>query len=118
MGERGDIIRTMQRAMSGQQRELAVFVPGSDGHILIGRVVSKGLADELYDKGGYLIVDGTDGKARYVALPPRSELKRYSTGAVIEVKGAGRRARRRPQHRRPGRRWHLPHRSSSGRRPG
>lgn len=71
MGERGDIIRTMQRAMSGQQRELAVFQPGADGHAVIGRVVGKGLADELYDKG-YLIVDGTDGKAHYVALPPRS----------------------------------------------
>ncbi|WP_186123229.1 relaxase/mobilization nuclease and DUF3363 domain-containing protein [Burkholderia gladioli] len=87
MGERGDIIRTMQRAMSGQQRELAVFQPGADGHAVIGRVVGKGLADELYDKG-YLIVDGTDGKAHYVALPPRSELEQYPTGAVVEVKGA------------------------------
>ncbi|WP_062737854.1 relaxase/mobilization nuclease and DUF3363 domain-containing protein [Ralstonia mannitolilytica] len=87
MGERGDIIRTMQRAMSGRQRELAVFEPGSDGRTLIGRVADKGLADELYDKG-YLIVDGTDGKAHYVALPPRSELEQYPTGAVVEVKGA------------------------------
>jgi type IV secretory pathway VirD2 relaxase len=87
MGERGDIIRTMQRAMSGKQRELAVFEPGNDGRALIGRVVGKGLADELYDKG-YLIVDGTDGKAHYVVLPPRSELERYPTGAVVEVKGA------------------------------
>ena len=31
MGERGDIIRTMQRAMSGRQRELAVFQPGETG---------------------------------------------------------------------------------------
>jgi len=87
MGERGDIIRTMQRAMSGRQCELAVFEPGSDGRTLIGRVAGKGLADELYDKG-YLIVDGTDGKAHYVALPPRSELEQYPAGAVVEVKGA------------------------------
>ncbi|MGI2228952.1 DUF3363 domain-containing protein [Burkholderia vietnamiensis] len=86
MGERGDIIRTMQRAMSGQSRELAVFEPGNDGRTLVGRVAGKGLADELYDKG-YLIVDGTDGKAHYVALPPRSELEQYPTGAVVEVKG-------------------------------
>lgn len=45
------------------------------------RVVAKGLADELYDKG-YLIVDGTDGKAHYVALPPRTELEQYPRGAV------------------------------------
>ncbi|WP_133648537.1 relaxase/mobilization nuclease domain-containing protein [Paraburkholderia flava] len=87
MGERGDIIRTMQRAMSGQQRELAVFQPGADGRAVIGRVIGKGLADELYDKG-YLIVDGTDGRAHHVALPPRSELEQYPTGAVVEVKGA------------------------------
>ncbi|MFM0276519.1 relaxase/mobilization nuclease and DUF3363 domain-containing protein [Paraburkholderia sediminicola] len=87
MGERGDIIRTMQRAMSGRQRELAVFEPGKDGRAIVGRVVGKGLADELYDKG-YLIVDGTDGKAHYVALPPRSELEQYPTGAVVEVKGS------------------------------
>ncbi|MEK6419361.1 MAG: relaxase/mobilization nuclease and DUF3363 domain-containing protein [Burkholderia gladioli] len=87
MGERGDIIRTMQRAMSGQQRELAVFQPGADGHVVIGRLVGKGLADELNDKG-YLIIDGTDGKAHYVALPPRLELEHYPTGAVVEVKGA------------------------------
>jgi type IV secretory pathway VirD2 relaxase len=87
MGERGDIIRTMQRAMSGKQRELAVFQPGEDGRAIVGRVVGKGLADELHDKG-YLIVDGTDGKAHYVALPPRSELEQYPTGAVVEVKGS------------------------------
>ena len=87
MGERGDIIRTMQRAMSGKQRDLAVFQPGEDGRAIVGRVVGKGLADELYDKG-YLIVDGTDGKAHYVALPPRSELEQYPTGAVVEVKGS------------------------------
>ncbi|MEW3927706.1 relaxase/mobilization nuclease and DUF3363 domain-containing protein [Pseudomonas aeruginosa] len=87
MGERSDIIRTMQRAMSGKQRELVVFQPGEAGRAIVGRVAGKGLADELYDKG-YLIVDGTDGKAHYVALPPRSELEQYPTGAVIEVKRA------------------------------
>jgi len=87
MGERGDIIRTMQRAMSGKPRELAVFEPGTDGRARIGRVAGKGLADELYGKG-YLIVDGTDGKAHYVALSPRSDLEQYPIGAVVEVKGA------------------------------
>lgn len=87
MGERGDIIRTMQRAMSGKQRDLAVFQSGEDGRAIVGRVVGKGLADELHDKG-YLIVDGTDGKAHYVALPPQSELEQYPTGAVVEVKGS------------------------------
>ncbi|WP_027016800.1 relaxase/mobilization nuclease domain-containing protein [Comamonas composti] len=87
MGERGDIIRTMQRAMSGQQRELAVFQPAEDTRTIVGRVAGKGLADELYDKG-YLVVDGIDGKAHYVALPPKTELEQYPTGAVVEVRGS------------------------------
>ena len=87
MGERGDIIRTMQRAMGGAQRDLAVFQPGEDSHSVIGRVAGKGLADELYDKG-YLVVDGIDGKAHYVALPAKTELAQYPVGAVVEARGS------------------------------
>ncbi|VFS92079.1 relaxase [Pseudomonas aeruginosa] len=86
-GRARDIIRTMQRTMSGRQRELAVFQPSEYGRTIVGSVVGKGLADELYDKG-YLVLDGIDGKAHYVALPPRSELEQYPTGAVVEVKGS------------------------------
>ncbi|MFH5858971.1 relaxase/mobilization nuclease domain-containing protein [Pseudomonas aeruginosa] len=87
LGERGDIIRTMQRAMSGQPRELAVFEPGDDGRTIVGRVAAKGLADELHDRG-YLVIDGADGKAHYVALNARDELANYPTGAVVEVRGS------------------------------
>ncbi|MBR8457099.1 relaxase/mobilization nuclease and DUF3363 domain-containing protein [Burkholderia dolosa] len=88
LGERGDIIRTMQRAMSGQSRELAVFEPGDDDRAVIGRVAAKGLTDELHDRG-YLVIDGVDGKAHYVALNARDELANYPTGAVVEVRGSG-----------------------------
>ena len=87
LGERGDIIRTMQRAMSGQPRELAVFEPGDDGRSILGRVAAKGLADELHDRG-YLVIDGVDGKAHYVVLNARDELANYPTGAVVEVRGS------------------------------
>ncbi|TMN19389.1 relaxase/mobilization nuclease and DUF3363 domain-containing protein [Pseudoxanthomonas sp. X-1] len=87
LDERGDIIRTMQRAMSGQLRELAVFEPGDDGRTILGRVAAKGLADELRDRG-YLVIDGVDGKAHYVALNARDELENYPTGAVVEVRGS------------------------------
>ncbi|MEQ9946310.1 relaxase/mobilization nuclease and DUF3363 domain-containing protein [Pectobacterium aroidearum] len=91
LGERGDIIRTMQRAMSGQPRELAVFEPGQNsdggGCTIIGRVAAKGLADEMHDRG-YLVIDGVDGKAHYVALNARDELVNYPAGAVVEVRGS------------------------------
>lgn len=87
LGERGDIIRTLQRAMGGQPRELAVFEPGEEGRTVIGRVTAKGLADELRDRG-YLVIDGIDGKAHYVALNARDELANYPTGSVVEVRGS------------------------------
>ena len=87
MGERGDIIRTMQRAVGGAQRDLAVFQPGEESRSVIGRVAGKGLADELYDKG-YLVVDGIDGKAHYVALPAKTELAQYPVGTIVEARGS------------------------------
>jgi type IV secretory pathway VirD2 relaxase len=60
---------------------------GDDGRTIIGRVAAKGLADELRDRG-YLVIDGVDGKAHYVALNARDELANYPTGAVVEVKGS------------------------------
>lgn len=85
IGERGDIVRTMQRAMGSVQRELAVFQPGNDGPEVVGRIVAKGLADELHDCG-YLVVDGLDGKAHYLALPARAELADYPIGGLVETR--------------------------------
>lgn len=85
MGERGDIVRTMQRAMGSTQRELAVFEPGKDGSVVVGRIVAKGLADELNDRG-YLVVDGLDGKAHYLTLPSRTDLADYPIGGLVETR--------------------------------
>jgi type IV secretory pathway VirD2 relaxase len=87
MGERGDIVRTMQRAMSGVPRDLAVFAPGVNARSVVGRVAAKGMADELYDRG-YLVIDGTDGKAHYVALNAKVELEQYPVGSVVEARGS------------------------------
>ena len=87
MGERGDIVRTMQRAMSGTPREFVVFAPGENAGHAVGRVAGKGMADELHDRG-YLVVDGTDGKAHYVALGARVELEQFPVGAVVEARGS------------------------------
>ncbi|ESQ97723.1 type VI secretion protein [Stutzerimonas chloritidismutans AW-1] len=87
LGERGDIIRTLQRAMSGQSRDLAVFEPGEGARAVIGRVAAKGLADELRDRA-YLVIDGADGKAHYVSLNARDELANYPAGSVVEVRAS------------------------------
>lgn len=87
LGERGDIICTMQRAMRGEPRELAIFEAGDDSHSVVGRVAAKGLADELRDRA-YLVIDGIEGKAHYVALNAHDEPANYPTGAVVEVRGS------------------------------
>jgi type IV secretory pathway VirD2 relaxase len=91
LGERGDIIRTLQRAMGTAQRELAVFNAETQGSAIVGRITGKGLVDELTDQG-YLAVDGIDGRAHYVTLPPREALAGFPVGAIVEARTGGRRA--------------------------
>lgn len=85
MGERGDIVRTMQRALNGQPRELAVLDARAGAAPLVGRIVGKGLSDELHERG-YLVVDGIDGRAHYLRLPARAELASFPTGGIVEVR--------------------------------
>ena len=93
MGERGDIIRTMQRALSGADRPLAVFDVNAAAPVrIVGRIAAKGLTDELQDRG-YLVVDGLDGRAHYVALPSGADLSAYPTGGIVEVSGGPREPR-------------------------
>jgi len=73
MGERGDIIRTMQREMMQRVPErspadYAIYDP-ADGTAapLIGKVIARGLSDEHADRH-YLIVDGADGLSHYVDI--------------------------------------------------
>ncbi len=87
MGERGDIVRTIQRALGAQQREMAVHTPGEVAQLTIGRVVGKGIGHELQE-GSYLVLDGIDGRAHYVILPACAELEQFPTGAIVEARGA------------------------------
>jgi len=91
MGERGDIIRTMQREMTRAAIERApadqaIYDPAvPDTRPLIGRVLARGLADEHADRH-YLIVDGTDGRSHYVAIGAGAESDgSLARGAIIRV---------------------------------
>lgn len=71
MGERGDIIRTMQRALAERGRttaadEQAIYEPSAgSAPPLIGRLVERGLADEHADRH-FVIIEATDGRTHYV----------------------------------------------------
>jgi type IV secretory pathway VirD2 relaxase len=84
MGERGDIVRTMQRALGKEKRELAIYDAPRATQPIIGRVIATGYLDEL-DERGYTIVDGIDGRAHHLPLGKRdpSELK---PGSIVEIR--------------------------------
>ena len=84
MGERGDIIRRMQRALGGERRELATFGSAGAPGSVTGRLVSKGIADPMNDRG-FLVVDGIDGRAYHITAPPQVDLGGLPIGAVITV---------------------------------
>ncbi|MDP9968851.1 type IV secretory pathway VirD2 relaxase [Variovorax paradoxus] len=83
MGERGDIVRAMHRAMKGETRELTI--EASPAMSITGRIAGKGLADELHERG-YLVVDGVDGRAHYLKLPAGADLAELPVGSVVEIR--------------------------------
>lgn len=90
MGERGDIIRTMQRELTAAKLDRApgdqvIFDPTTtDVQPIIGRVVARGLADELHDRH-YLIVDGVDGRTHYVSIGKGEAVEPVADGAIVGV---------------------------------
>ncbi|TYC93929.1 relaxase/mobilization nuclease RlxS [Novosphingobium sp. BW1] len=91
LGERGDIIRTMQREFSraAVQRapaDQAIYDPAApDARPLVGRVLARGLADEPADRH-YLIIDGTDGRSHYVATGRGAEIEMsLPQGAIVRI---------------------------------
>ncbi|SEF27948.1 DUF3363 domain-containing protein [Variovorax sp. NFACC27] len=89
LGEREDALNTMRRALKGQHRQLVVHdADGANAAPVIGRIAGKGLADELNDRG-YLVVDGIDGRAHYLKLPPGADLSELPMHAIVEARQPG-----------------------------
>jgi type IV secretory pathway VirD2 relaxase len=90
MGERGDIIRTMQRAFTarGQAPALAdqaIYDPtAADVRPLVGRVIERGLLDELNDRH-YLLVEATDGRTHYVEIGRGENVEPHAKGAIVRI---------------------------------
>ena len=96
MGERGDIIRTMQRELSARLPERAVadqvIDDSGDMQPIAGRVVARGLADELNDRH-YLIVDGVDGRSHYLDIGKGDAVEPLPEDAIVRVVGSPRGSR-------------------------
>jgi len=93
LGMRGDIIKTMHRAFTerGQDRGLADYTidGGGLGAPIVGRLVDRGLHDELTGEA-YAVIDGTDGRAHHVRFRGIEAFEHApSAGGIVEVRRFG-----------------------------
>ncbi|GGI33027.1 hypothetical protein GCM10010987_72340 [Bradyrhizobium guangdongense] len=88
LGERGDIIKSINRSLAarGQARgaENILLHGDTTSAPVIGRVIGKELADELADRVG-IIVDGIDGRVHHVALRDAAIADEARIGAIVEI---------------------------------
>jgi type IV secretory pathway VirD2 relaxase len=87
---RGDIIKTMHRAIAGAGRE-----PDSTGFALHGdqttdpvqgRLVARGLQDELRGTA-YAVIEGVDGRTHHLVFSDLDVTGDAKPGAVVELRG-------------------------------
>ena len=88
LGERGDIIKTMNAALArlGKQRAMGDYavharVPAEP---VIGRVIGKGLTDELGDRFG-MVVDGVDGRVHHIEIGSAELTTDVKFGSIVEA---------------------------------
>jgi len=93
LGMRGDIIKTMHRAFTerGHDRGVGDYVieTGAAASPVIGRLVDKGLHDELTGEA-YAVIDGTDGRAHHVRFRGVEAFEHSPPfGGIVEVRRFG-----------------------------
>ena len=86
---RGDILKTIHRAMSGAGREpeVARFALHGDqpAEPVLGRLVERGLHDEL--KGtAYGVIDGVDGRTHHLVFSDLEMTGDAKPGAIVELR--------------------------------
>ena len=89
VGERNDIIKRIHRGLADQgiERNVADFALDGERALqpLIGRLVARGLDDEL--KGtAYAVIDGVDGRAHHVRLVDLDAASDAAPGSIVELR--------------------------------
>lgn len=96
LGERGDVIRTMQRALTAAGIDRApsdqAIGPPQTGSAVTGRLVARGFSDEALDRH-FLLVDATDGRSHYVEIGRGDETGPLPEGAIVAIEPRPARAR-------------------------
>jgi type IV secretory pathway VirD2 relaxase len=88
LATRGDIIRTMHRALQGAGVERPasdLAIHGDTPNPVTGRLLARGLDDEL--KGtAYAVIDGTDGRVHHIRFVDLDATSDAPAGAVVEFR--------------------------------
>lgn len=87
MGERGDIIRLMQRELTARRLDRAGVdqVVSTDlREPLMGRLITRGFSDEHRDRH-YMMVDGIDGRVHYVDIGRGDATPSVPEGAAVRI---------------------------------
>lgn len=87
IADRGDIIRTMHRAMADEpgrtQGDFAIeTVPAEP---ILGRLAARGLHDELTGEA-YAVIDGVDGRVHHVRFPDIDATGDTPAGGIVETR--------------------------------
>ncbi|MEG3089297.1 DUF3363 domain-containing protein [Sphingomonas sp. PB4P5] len=89
IGDRGDIIKTMHRAMREagyaiHEGRLAIH-PSATTEPVVGRLVARGLQDEFAGTA-YAIIDGIDGRHHHLQLDDINLTADAGRGAIVELR--------------------------------
>ena len=93
LGERGDIIKTMHRAL---EREGLADARSIAGYVLhrqkvaepiVGRVLDKGLASDEMDERVRLVIDGVDGRVHHLEIDP-ARAEEVQRGMIVAMGSA------------------------------
>ncbi len=89
LGERGDIIKRMHKALTerGIERGSTSYVLAAESldAPIIGRLVERGLDDEL-NGTAYAVVDGVDGRTHHIKLPDLDAAGDSAPGSIVELR--------------------------------
>ena len=94
LGQRGDIIKTMQHVlkqadMDRGAADYKVFDPAQANSKAVGRIVALGLSNELQDEY-YVVVDGVDGKIHYAEIGRPSKYDPPAKDMVVTLRPSNR----------------------------
>lgn len=89
MGERGDIIKALHQELvrariDRSSTDMVIHDTGEISAPLIGRVVARGLADELSDRH-YFVVDAVDGRIHYIEIGNAEATEPTPVGGIVAI---------------------------------